>query len=533
MAKTIGDLDLSGGQLIDVRAENVTSLPVFQTGDDEGRFFYVTEGPDLGFWFGAFDGSPNYSRLALGTTIAEYDITDSIIADGITDSQTITAATTAAQIGQVVEVRVTSSTATSGQVLLEIYQAVGRANSDLVYSAIFDMADPQIDRLPAYFETDNTDGDLYFDLTNNTGAGGTFSVAAKAGGMLLVQTPAPPGDGSGVNAGVAGDGIIFNAISAQLEIDFATDPGLELIGGAGFRELRVLVDPAGDLTRTAAGIGIGTGALRTTVSSTVTAGALISFQDKLAILPNASSGPPTTGVHVIGEIYRDLDQNLWQCVTAGEPGDWVFFGFKEETFGGDITGLSYTASVAAGASVVLEVPTIGRRGWIRKMNIWGADAAHGAVDVDISFRIAAYPNENQEGREQLWMFSGEIRKSFVTTMAAVSAAEVEISDLGIMNNDDLIRMRAAGGVTEEYQRIVGRDTINSEVDLDETLINALAVNDSVMAVTELIDAPWRNNSATPGEEFKIHLQFFNEDDTQAIIFGYEILFENVGGGVPI
>jgi hypothetical protein len=533
MAKTAGNLNLSGGQLIDARAENVTSLPSFQVGADEGRLIYVTEGQDIGFWFGAFDGSPAFNRLALGTTIAQYDITDVVIADGVTDAQTVSANVTAAQIGQVVEVAVTSTTATSGQVLLEIYQATGRTATDLVYSAIFDMADPHVDRLPAYFEADNSDGDLYIDVTNNTGTGGTFSVTVKAGGMLLVQTPPPPGDGSGINAGVTGDGIAFNVTTSQLEIDLATDPGLELTGAAGFRELRVRADPSGGLQRTATGLGVDTTVVRTTVNTTVTASALVSFQDKLAILPNASAGPPVAGTHVAGEIYRDTNQNLWQCVTGGTPGDWVFFGFKEETFGGALDGTSYTASVAAGASVVLEVPTIGRRGWIRKMNIWGADAAHGAVDIDISFRIAAYPNENREGREQLWMFSGEIRKTYATLAASGGAAAVEVNDLGVLNNDDLLRMRAAAGVTEEYQRIVGRDTVNSAADLNETLVNALAINDSVMAVTELIDAPWRNNSATPGEEFKIFLEFFNEDDTQAVVFGYEILWENVGGGVAV
>jgi predicted nuclease of predicted toxin-antitoxin system len=147
--------------------------------------------------------------------------------------------------------------------------------------------------------------------------------------------------------------------------------------------------------------------------------------------------------------------------------------------------------------------------------------------------IAAYPNENREGREQLWRTSWQLRKTYATAIASIGAAAVEVSDLGLANNDDLVRLRAAAGVTEEYQRVTGRDVANNEIDVDETLINALAINDNVMFVTEIIDAPVRNNSATPGEEFKVFLEIFNEDATQAVVVGYEVLMENVGGGIPV
>ena len=35
-----------------------------------------------------------------------------------------------------------------------------------------------------------------------------------------------------------------------------------------------------------------------------------------------TSGPPTTGVHLAGEIYKDSGGNQWNCIVSGEPGTW-------------------------------------------------------------------------------------------------------------------------------------------------------------------------------------------------------------------
>ncbi len=161
--KLAGDLNLAGGSLIDVRAEPLPALPAFQVGEDEGRFLYVNLGPDIGFWFGATDGTATFQRLSLGTTLADYDLVDETIADTVTFQTTLVAAGTAAEKGQVMKVEV-SSTLSSGQIKLELFEDISRTDSSKFYEAFFDLANPNLmDRVPSYFETDNTAGDLYIE----------------------------------------------------------------------------------------------------------------------------------------------------------------------------------------------------------------------------------------------------------------------------------------------------------------------------------------------------------------------------------
>lgn len=526
MAKIIGNVDLSGGQLINVRAETLSTLPTFTAGM-EGRVLFVETGPDQGFWFGSASGGNSFERLNLGTVLAEYDITDEAINNGVTFSGTLTAASTAAKVGDVVKVELTSNLS-SGLVDIVFYEDSARTVE--FYRATFDLAALFVDRTPVFFTVDNDDGDIYVDIVNNTGSNGTFSLSVTAGGRILVNTPPPPGDGSGINDGVAGDGLSYDSVNTRLDVGLTANSGLQLTGSAGDRTLNVFIDPAGHLQRTASGLGAASSVVVTTGDQTV--GGIKSFAEVLAIAPAGTSGPPTSGTYPVGALYRDSNQDLWQCVVAGTPGDWVFFGNKEENFGGAANGTSYTGTVSADSSVVLELTMTGRRGWIRKMYIWGSDPARGAVDVDISFRIACYPNENREGREQIWMFPGQLRKTY-TSGASAGAAAIPVNDIGLANNDDLVRLRQNAGPLEEYQRVIGRDTGANEIDVDETLVNTLNANDLVMFVVEIIDAPVWNNSATPGNEHKIYLEFFNDDDTADVIFGYEVIFENVGGGVPI
>lgn len=531
MAKIVGDVNFEGGQIINVRAEKLAALPSFTAGEDEGRFLFVTTGPDVGYWFGAFDGSSAFSRLNLGSTLTDYTLSNQAVNDGVTFAGTITPTGAPAKVADVVKVDISSTDVTSGQVRVVLYEDAGRTSE--FYNSVFDMSAPQEDRIPAFFELDNETGDIYIDIVNNSGANGSFTVDLTIGGRILVNTPPPPGDGSGVNAGVAGDGISYDAVNTRLDIILSGAPGLQLTGAAGSRVLSALASPGGGIVVDGTGISVGTTVLKTDADRTVEAGSLLSVRDKIAILPNASPGPPALGAHVAGEIYRDVNIDKWECVVGGAPGDWVFFGFKEESFGGALDGTSYTATIAADSSVVLELTTTGRRGWIRKMSLWGADPAYAASDIDVTMRVAAYPNENREGREQLWLTTWQLRKTFATAIASIGANAIEVNDLGLANNDDLVRVRAAAGVTEEYQRVLGRDVANNEIDVDETLIDALGINDNVMFVTEIIDAPVRNNSATPGEEFKVFLEIFNDDATQAVVVGFDILLENVGGGIPV
>lgn len=530
MAQIFGDLDLKGGQLINFRAESVPDLPSFSAGDDEGRIIYVDSGPDVGFWFGSIFGSAVFTRLTIGGVVSIYTLTDQAIDDGDTFQGTMVADTTGAKTGDVVKVTLSSDDVTSGQVRIILYEDSGRTSE--FYNAVFDMADPQIDRIPAFFDVDNGEGDIYIDIVNNSGIDGEFSLELITGGRILVNTNPAPGDGTGINAGVAGDGIEYNPVDVRLDIELSADSGLRLVGSSGDKTLEVFPEPNGGLIASVSGLAVDDTVLRTDAAATVEE--LISFEESLAITPAASPGAPVAGAHVAGEIYRDSNQDLWQCVTSGTPGDWVFFGFKEETFGGDIAGTSYTGTIVAGGSEVLELTMTGRRGWIRKLNLWGAAPSFAAGDVDVSMRVVAYPNENLEGREQLWMFSWQLRTTYATAIANVGASSIAANNLGIANNDDLVRVRKLADTdAEEYQRVTARDTLNNEIDLDETLINALAANDPIMFVTELLNAPVRNNSVNPGDLNTIFLEIFNDDDTTDVIVGYELLFENQGGGIPI
>lgn len=43
----------------------------------------------------------------------------------------------------------------------------------------------------------------------------------------------------------------------------------------------------------------------------------------LILAGSTTSGPPTTGAHLKGEIVADDDNNLWRCTVAGTPGTWA------------------------------------------------------------------------------------------------------------------------------------------------------------------------------------------------------------------
>jgi len=138
--KIFGDLDTAGGELIETRQQNYTSLPSFQIGVDEGRMIYVTTGQDLGYWLGKEDGTNAFSRLNLSTTLTEYGITNQSIGDGVTFQQTLQAPSLSVEKGLVVKVVLTSSDLVSGKALVELFNDTGR--SDRFYSQQFDLAAP-------------------------------------------------------------------------------------------------------------------------------------------------------------------------------------------------------------------------------------------------------------------------------------------------------------------------------------------------------------------------------------------------------
>lgn len=525
-----GNLDLEKGQLLNARAENLLALPAFVPTEDEGRLVFVTMGGDLGFWVGASDGTSAFQRFVAGGAIGVYSVVNETVANGVTADLTVAASGTGAARGNVSKV-VVSSAATSGQVRVRVFEDVGLTS--LAYDAYFDMQNPQEDRLQTFFELDNSSADMYISITNLTGAGNDFTVTITTTAVQPVTTPPPPGDGSGVHSGVAGEGVDFDSLNGRLDVDLGTNEGLQLTGSVGSKKLGIKFAAGGGLTDSGSGAQLDSavGLVKGTDQASITG--LKAFS-QFGFQPGASPGAPVAGSHAKGEIFMDSVLDQWLCTVAGTPGTWVFYGWKESLAGGAADGSSYTATITAGSFVDLEIVTTGRRGWIRKLNIWGADPAYAASNIlSHPVRVICYPNENKHGREQIWSTNAEIRKTYLTAPASGGAGSFTASSVGGTNLDDLIRMRKAVGPLEEYQRVTNRNTGTLVVDVDETLVNSFATNDNVMFVTEIIDAPWRNNSGVGAQSQKIFLRFRNDHPTDDVVVGYELLLEEIGGGLPI
>lgn len=524
--KLHGNLDLLGGQQQNQKVHTYPTLPAFSAGSDEGRVIYVTTGDDLGYWFGAEDGSASFSKLNFGTTVVEYDLPSQAVANGVTHQASVDASTVAALIGILLQVELSANLA-SGLVRVELFEDSGRTRK--FYSNVFDLSNLSVDHISAGFNLANADGILYVDVTNLTGSDGVFTLNVQTAGVLTVQTPPPPGDGSGVNAGVAGDGISYDSINAQLQLDLDTNPGLQLVGSAGDRKLSVRPSAGGGLTTTSNGLEADSTILRTTGAQTAAGNK--SFTNGVAIVPAGSSGPPVAGTYARGTFYVDQDDDVWYCTVGGTPGTWIFWGWKIVKVGGETDGSSYTGTVTAGSTEDLVVQLKGRRGLLRRMLIWGSDPAFGVSDIDAPFRLSAYVDENYEGRDQIWSVIGQVRKTNITGAVAASPL-VPVTTVNIAEVGDLLRLRTAA-TDEEYGRIITRSTAPVRFTLDEDAVEVYANNDVAMYVAEFGDLSWFNTSAVPANQQKLYLRFHNDHASQSLVFGYELWIESVGGGAPL
>lgn len=528
--KLSGDLDLTGGQLITARMENVVLVPPFQAGRDEGRIVFIESGPDLGYFFGKSDGNLSFQRLNLGTTLVEYDIVAQPVSNGVTFQNPTAASLTPALKGFTAKVTL-SANITSGQVTVNLYEDSGFTS--LFYSNVFDLSNPIVDNFPSFFELQDVSGDMFIEIINNTGSDGVFTLNVKTAGTLLVQTPPPPGDGSGINAGVAGDGISFDAINLRLDVDLATISGLELLGAAGSRELRILPDPGQGLALTGTGAGVDATVVRTTGNQSIAG--IKTFSDSIfGLTPAGSPGAPTTGTHAAGEFFLDSNLDLFQCIVSGTPGTWQFWGFKESIEGGSLVGISYTGTAVATGSVDLVLTVASRRGVFRFLRIWGADPAFGTGDIDVPFRLQAFPNENFEGRQKLWQMSGRVRRVTITAAGAGAGASlIPVTSVGLLNSGDLVRLRQNSGPLEEVAAVLGKNPGGPNFSTPETIANSLVLDDQVMTIVEEVELPVRNNSGIPANFSNIYLRFFNDHPSTDVIFGYEFTLDEIGGGLPV
>ena len=525
----IGNLDLNGGELRNAKSHLYTALPTYAS-SDVGRLIYVTAGADQGYWFGNAQGTGAWTKMSLGTSLGTWALSSSTINNGVTLQSTITASGygTLPEDGIIYKIALTS-TLSSGMVTVSIYNDLARAEK--IYECVFDLASGVlIDRIPVGFELDNTSGYLYTDITNNTGSSGNFTLTVLGTSIIPVPSAAPPGTGSGINSGVAGDGIAYDAVNLRLELDLDANPALEYNGAGGAGKVRVKTDPAGGLARAAAGLQCDSTVIRSTGNQLAIAGQ--KQFTALALTPAVGAGPPAAGAHIAGEFFMDLNLDVWMCTVAGTPGSWTFWGWKEQNLGGAVAGSSYTAACAATTSVDLALVATGRRGVIRKAVVWGADDAFAVVDVDAPFRLEAYPNENYEGREMLWTIAGQIRSTNFSGAEAAPQSTLDVNTVGNVALDDLARLRNTV-VEEEYGRVTVRTPGGPSIDVDEVTVYDYLLNDPVMYCTEALELYWKNNSAVPANYYKIYLRFYNDHPTQDLIFGYQFFIENIGGGQPV
>jgi hypothetical protein len=521
----------------------------------------ATSVPDHSFFLDAADNIMKFKDntsvvFAVGSqnAPAEYDadtVTDypTGLPDGERDQIDIASPSTgnATIEGLIVKVELTDfDNLGSGSVLVEIFNDQPRVTP--VFQRVFDLSQtPLIDTIPTYFKSDNVAGSgaIYIDITNNTGSTGRFQVNVRTANLIPTTVP-PVGSGSGVNTTVAGDGILFNGLELGVELT-PTISGLELIGASPNRTLQVKVGDG--IQKTASGTEVDSTVIRTTGDQNM-AGQKRFTDSVFGLTPASSVGPPTSGTFAEGDFYLDLNRNLFQCIAAGTPGAWQFYGnsFEQNIDLGIAAGednATYTAIVTGGGSLNVEVSTgisinadSGRRGVFRKLNVWGAEATSGGDpdtiqtgEIDQAFRIKCFPNENRFGREQLWMVAGQIRKTDIT--GAVSGGVdnvIPVSSVATGAPDDLVRLRRfAATVGEEYGRITVRNTSPVQYELDEAVLNSFAANDPFMLVTEFVELPWLNNSSIGANRDKIFLRFLNDGATD-LIFGFQFDLESLGGG---
>jgi len=527
--KLSGDLELDYGSLKNAIVDPVSSLPAFVPGQDEGRLIYVTTGVNVGIWIGANDGTASYTRIIMGAVIGTYS-TVQVINNGVTFQGVLTPAASAPQRGFLARVSLSAAAIGAGKVVVEIHEDAGR--SSRVYKRVIDLADNSRDDYPAYYESDSGAGNLYISITNLTGFSDTFTATLKSMAVIPVTPPAPPGAGTGINAGVAGDGVAYDGINVRLEVDLLSTGGLQTTGVTPDAELGIKLAPSSGLAVGGTGLDA-TGCVKTTTAQSI-AGIKRFTGYAIAIDPAAGTGPPAAGTWTKGAIYQDSAQNFWLCSVAGTPGTWIPWSSRSDKAGGGAIG-TYTGTVTAGNSLDVPLTTpFSRRGRIEKLIVWAAAPTFTATPIDSPFRVGIYPNSNYEGRERIGYFQGQARTELVVAPgAAINATVIPVASVDFINLDDLVRLRALAGPTEEYAAVTVRATGPPTIAVDENIDNALAVDDLVMAATEFTGLPWWNDDTTPANYYKLYLRLFNDDPAQDLVFGYEVWLEQSGGGQSV
>lgn len=517
---TAGNVAVNFSEMTAVNPATVSNYSIFIDSTDSNKLKYK-------------DGTGATIELTAFAVPGIYESTATGLANNATNEEDVAATVSGDLIreGFIGRIELTSSLA-GGDVLVEIYNDITRV--DKVYSRMFDLAGDLTDSIPCHFESDNSPstGTMHVDITNYTGSTGNFTVSIRVAGVVPTAT-APVGTGTGVDATVAGDGIEYNVVTGQLDLDL-TPGGNLLITGGGAGAGTLGVGPAVLTTSS-------TTVVHTTTDQTIYGAKRFSSDPQVAettglgLVPHSSiSGPPTFGTWAVGDFFLDVDMMLWRCTSASPADAWQFWGSALQegitpTVISTGANLVYTGEIASGSTELVEIPITGNFGVVKKLHVWGRDNADAVVELDQPFRVACFPNDDASGREQIWSVSGMMRKTNLSAGMLISTDEATVTSVNHGAPGDLVRMRhVTATIGEEYSRVSVRSTTPSpKYTFYDNVLQAYDIGDALCFVTEFVYLPyWNNDIAKPNTLF---LKFYNDGAT-TVKYGYQLNLLLLGGG---
>lgn len=395
--------------------------------------------------------------------------------------------------GIMTRVQITSSSL--GQVTLELFEDAARSDSRRIRTLDVDVSTNPISFIPASFNSENATGILYASITNLTGAETDITVDVN---FLVIS-------------------VVGSSTQSVVSPELATDPGLEL---DGLNRLRAKVGDGLDLD--ANGIKVDTTVLRTSGAQSIDD--IKTFNDAVVLAPHPTdSGAPTAGTYTEGAIFTDVDGNKWLCTASGTPGTWVFWGSRLVTYDTELTG-----TVAAGGSVTIEIPTIGRRGIISRLRVFAQDDLDSTYDIP--FRVAIYSKETLLGRDRIALLFGYSRKVRSSSTITGGSTTINVETLGSILGEDLVYIADTSEPTSgsaEYNRISGTGTL--QLFTYDELLNSYDVQSSIIKTEEYSSIHWYNDTLTAAEKNKLFMVIINDHATLSTSFGYDLVLENLGG----
>ena len=414
------------------------------------------------------------------------------VADDATEDFDITPVVDEIEVTKGIVARIQITSSVLGQVILELFEDAARSDSRRIRTLDVDVTTNPISYIPASFTSDDDSGTIYARVTNLTGGEADITVDAD---LYVIS---------------ATEDITIQIVSPEL----AVDPGLEL---DGLNRVRV---KAGDgIERDANGTNVDDTVIRTTGDQSM-AGIKTFTGSIVGLTPHASiSGPPTSGTHAAGEIFRDTDKLLWECTVAGTPGTWEFFGNHMDVFSLN------TGEVSPSGYVDIEFSTAGRRGVIPQFYVWAERVGTAEeTEFDLPFRAEIFSRETMAGREIVWRGHGIARMVLSEAEALSGQTSIEVASIGSFFVGDFVHVGEGevgsmpGGISE-HSRIasIATGTVD-EFFMSEEFVNTYATETPIHLITEFQGATWYNDTVTENEGHKLFLRLHNDDPAVNIQF---------------